>query len=185
MDWPLPFNFIKLLVLVITSIPIFIAFYFAVDVFNPELRLISVIIFLLGRFADNYSTYRLIKESDNKFFEYGLNKYFYESNPTMSSHPTKSGLFKSILIIEVPILLVSSFIYPPVLLGYGLGSFVAWYNNKKLFTQLLKAKSLGKKIKKMILNGKKYGEINEYLDKRLNIVLNGKFEKPKKIFNKK
>lgn len=149
---------------------------------NLDFRLLSIAAFsvILGRALDNFSTFKAGKQMDADFYEYGLDRYYYERNRFMSLRPTGREIMKHV-VAEFFVYLIILFIYPPILIAVGTASILAWYNNC-VVKEMIFAKSLGKKIKKMIEEGKNSVEITKYLDKILENLIYKKYKRPKKFF---
>src|SRR3989344_4095132 len=114
---------------------------------NDELfyRGLGTGIVLINRIADNISTRRAVLEFDEKFFEYELDRYYRERNPTLPDHPTISYMNKS--IPKQLLLSALSFFIPE--LGYGLGIITVplYSRNSKRFKSLKAAKKVGGMVK--------------------------------------
>jgi len=150
---------------------------------NLDFRLLSIAAFsvILGRALDNFSTFKAGKQMDADFYEYGLDRYYHERNYFMSLRPTGREIVKHV-VAEFFVYLIILFIYPPILIAVGTASILAWYSNNYAIKEMIFAKSLGKKIKRMIEEGKNSVEITKYLDRILEKLIYKKYKRPKKFF---
>jgi hypothetical protein len=167
-------------------ITVIVGSYFVLNLLrisNLDFRLLSIAAFsiILGKVLDNFSTFKAGKQMDADFYEYGLVRYYHEENLFMSLRPTGREIMKHVAV-EFFIYLILMFIYPPILIAVGVASLLAWYNNNCAIKEVVFAKLLGKKIKRMIEEGKNSAEINKYLDKMLKKLIYKKYKRPKKFF---
>jgi len=116
---------------------------------------------------DIRSTEKVIKYMKNpKFFEYGLDKNYFETHKYFSRHPTQEELRKKGLLKTIGFVGLST-IYPPVAHGGILGLPLAYKHNSNIAKQVKNSIEIGDKVKEMLANSSEE-EINLYLDVLIN-----------------
>ena len=120
--------------------------------------IISILSFSIHRVIDYYSTWKVIKEFDNDFRKYKLNKYYRELSPTLPNHPNPRDIISpKILIINiivfiilfvVPLILYNSYIISTTLCFSFLLTIPFIYLNNTIFANNIR-------ISKIIAKGKK------------------------------
>lgn len=121
--------------------------------------------FLIGRGLDVLSTYSLMKAVHGpKFYEYGLDTYFFETNPFLGTTPSPRKVVLNSLIITLLPLYGVSYLLPGFGRGYlGASPFIA-SNNLQVKTQALYYLKLGDKVDEMIKQRKSVKEIEYFLE---------------------
>jgi len=95
--------------------------------------LCSLVATFFGRVVDNYSTVRVLSESqDPRFKEYGFDDYIFETNPQMDAHPDVTYLLKPKNFIPELIYLGLSYASPMIGSFTATGSFFAYSNNGRI-----------------------------------------------------
>ncbi len=143
-------------------------------VLNPVYHASGFLAALADRALDNYSTYKCAELfEDKRFFEYGLDKYYKEQNPSLPKHPTRKDLLGPKQVLKEFIVLAASALYPPF--GYSLLSTSrdTYANNSVMAKRVEKAIGLGDNVKEKIESGVPESEIMGWLE---NIAKDGEPE---------
>lgn len=133
---------------------------------NPIFHASGALIYTINRIADKYSTYQTCKlTEDSRFKNYGLEKYFYESNKILGRNPSRREYLhnKKKALIEVAGGIAAA-ILPPF--GYGISSVTpfVYENNWAIKNQIAKSMEIGDDVGKMIDGGLTWQDVNYYLE---------------------
>lgn len=135
--------------------------------FDPIYHATGGIAAIANRVIDDFSTIRAIAEFDRRFFEYGLDEYYGETNPNLPKHVTYRDIIRYLPSEIFAVALCSAF--PPFGYGLALSTIPVYAINSASRREIRAAKKVGDVVKAGLNDGMRDEEIRIMLGELKNM----------------